>query len=425
MKKFSILGYIVFTILYLLVIGVSCQKDKGRQNPVLTTFNANNIKTTSVDSGGNISNEGSDPVTARGICWSVNKSPIVRYKDSTTTDGKGPGKFTSVLSGMKPGVNYYVRAYATSFAGTGYGNEVIASLPVSMPTVTTSAIIAINDSTVKCGGVVTSNGGSVVITRGVTLSSRQNPVVDNKYPLDGGGNGSYTVYINNLDPDSVYFLRAYAINGVGTSYGNEISFTLSKMLLKDVEGNYYRYVTIGYQVWMGDNLKTTRFKDSTEIPMVDSYSAWSNLKSPGLCWYNNYEDNNREIYGALYNWETVATGKLCPTGWHVPTDAEWKILSDRLGGEAIAGGKMKESSTLYWKIPNADATNESAFNALPGGSRSYNGEFGNMNTYGNWWSSTPSTGNVAFYRYLYFGNGIMTKSFISQKYGLSVRCVKN
>ena len=121
----------------------------------------------------------------------------------------------------------------------------------------------------------------------------------------------------------------------------------------------------------------------------------------------------------------MTSGKLCPTGWHVPTDVDWTILIDRLGGEALAGGKLKESSSVYWKVPNAGATNETLFSALPGGYRFNAGEYGNIGSYGNWWSSTSVNSTVAYYRYLYYGNGTVTRSYISQKYGLSVRCIKN
>jgi uncharacterized protein (TIGR02145 family) len=425
MEKYRRIGFTAGILFCLVLLLLGCKKDQNRQIPILVTFAVSNIKNTSVDSGGNITSEGSEPVKVRGVCWSVLQNPTIAHKDSTTSDGKGPGNFTSTITGMKQGANYYIRAYATSSVGTAYGNQVVAALPAVLPTVTTSLIVAIDAASVKTGGVVTNNGGSKVITRGVTLSNRQNPIVDNKYPLDEGGVGSFTFLIKGLDADSVYYLRAYATNSIGTAYGNELAFTLSKMLLKDADGNYYRYVTIGSQVWMADNLKTTRFRDSSAIALVDGYSSWSNLITPGVCWYNNDEESFKKSYGALYNWATVSSGKLCPTGWHIPSDSEWKILVDRLGGETEAGGKLKETSTLNWKIPNTDATNETAFNALPGGSRSSNGEFGNMNSYGNWWSSTSATGNVAYYRYLYFGNGTATKSFISQKYGLSVRCVKN
>jgi uncharacterized protein (TIGR02145 family) len=219
-------------------------------------------------------------------------------------------------------------------------------------------------------------------------------------------------------------VKAYAVNAIGTAYGNERSFSTSKLVVKDKDGNYYRIVTIGAQVWMADNLKTTRFRDSTLIPLVGDNTTWSQLPTPGYCWYNNQSDYGN-TYGALYNWPTVSSQKLCPTGWHVPTDTEWISLENQLGGLSVAGGKLKEIGTEHWTVPNSGATNEMMFNALPGGYRMNTGEYDNKGSYGNFWSATSVNATVAYYRYLYYGNGTMTKSFVNQKYGLSVRCLKN
>ena len=147
----------------------------------------------------------------------------------------------------------------------------------------------------------------------------------------------------------------------------------------DIDSNVYHTVTIGTQVWMVENLKTTRYNDGQEIPLVTDTVSWENLTSPGYSWFNN-DTVFKKSYGALYNWYTVNTGKLAPAGWHVPTLTEWNTLAAFLGGNTTAGGKMKstgtiESDTGLWYSPNTNATNSSGFTAIPGGYRHY-GEIG-------------------------------------------------
>ena len=143
---------------------------------------------------------------------------------------------------------------------------------------------------------------------------------------------------------------------------------VGQTFIADADGNTYKIIKIGDQVWTAENLRTTRYNDGTEIPLVTDYTAWTNLTTPSYAWTNN-DIGNKSVYGALYNWFVVKTCKLCPSGWHVPTDAEWTILENHLGGISVAGGKMKETGTEHWFAPNTDATNESGFTALPGGWR--------------------------------------------------------
>ena len=158
--------------------------------------------------------------------------------------------------------------------------------------------------------------------------------------------------------------------------------------LTDIDGNAYKAIKIGNQVWMYENLKTTKLNDGTAIPLVTTSAAWGNLTTPGYCWYNNDEASNKNVYGALYNWYTINTGKLCPAGWHVPTVAEWTTLTTFLGGESVAGGKLKETGIAHWKSPNTGASNETGFTALPGGFRDFDGVFAQIYNSGCWWSAT-------------------------------------
>jgi uncharacterized protein (TIGR02145 family) len=196
--------------------------------------------------------------------------------------------------------------------------------------------------------------------------------------------------------------------------------------ITDSDGNLYHAVTIGSQVWMVENLKTTKYNDGTAIPSVTDSSEWASLTTPGYCWYNNDAASYKTTYGALYNWYTVNTGKLCPTGWHIPSDAEWTTLTTYLGGDTLAGGKLKEAGTAHWSSPNVGASNQSGFTALPGGFRYYDGSFGNIRVWGNWWSSVEySISSNAWFRALFFDYSNIVRDNFTNKFGLSVRCIKD
>jgi uncharacterized protein (TIGR02145 family) len=241
---------------------------------------------------------------------------------------------------------------------------------------------------------------------------------------------SFDLKISGLTPNVTYYIRAYATSEEGTSYGNELSFTTpedisgQKGTVTDVDGNVYQTIGIGSQFWMAENLKTTKYNDGTSIPQVTGNRDWSLLFTPAYCWYNNDELSNKNIYGALYNWYTVNTGKLCPSGWHVPNNSEWAVLASYLGGSEVAGGKMKIPGTEYWKSPNAGATNSSEFSAFPSGLRWSNG-FEFLREGCAFWSSTIDLSKSAW------SHSIMnitmsledgTNSIID---GYSVRCAKD
>jgi len=192
----------------------------------------------------------------------------------------------------------------------------------------------------------------------------------------------------------------------------------SKKTVTDIDGNVYNTVTIGSQVWMAENLKVTKYRNGDVIGLRQSA-------------YNDNE-SNVATYGRLYEWNAVNDSRgISPAGWHVPSDAEWTVLINYLGGDAVAGGKLKESGTAHWQTPNSGATNETGYTALPGGQSDYLRTYGNMGSYGNWWSSTEVIPDViimqnyAWRRGLsYSNNGV---SRVENKWGnsLSVRCVKD
>ncbi len=192
--------------------------------------------------------------------------------------------------------------------------------------------------------------------------------------------------------------------------------------LMDYDLNSYEVVKIGNQIWMAENLKTTTYNDGTKIPLVSNYEKWSNLNSPGYCWYRNDDGSYKADYGALYNGFTVSTGKLCPLGWHVPSIEEWMILINYLG-EKMAGGQLKEIGSKYWMSPNTGATNVTGYTGLPGGSRGSYGTYFDEGLRGHWWSVSEHDKSNLWDISLTYSNSDATKSSDSRKIGLSVRCI--
>jgi len=161
----------------------------------------------------------------------------------------------------------------------------------------------------------------------------------------------------------------------------------------DVDGNVYKVIMLEEGVWMAENLRTTSFNDGSPIPLNKDNNSWKELKTSAYGWYND-DINYRNTYGAIYNWHAVGTGKLCPVGWHVPTEQEWIALMDYAGGLNKSGdnpGKLKEKGTAHWKSPNTGATNEIYFNALPAGGYSFFPWEIEPGTKTDWWTSTEDT----------------------------------
>ena len=193
----------------------------------------------------------------------------------------------------------------------------------------------------------------------------------------------------------------------------------------DIDGNVYNTVTIGSQTWMKENLKVIHYRNGDPISKVTNDSAWKSLSTGAYCDYDN-KTANSITYGKLYNWFTVVNSrKLCPTGWHVPSDGEWTTLTTFLGGENIAGGKLKESGTTHWLDPNTGATNESFFTAIPGGIRLDFGKFIMIGSYGTWWSTTEYDTYSAWSRNVYNNHINLDRYNFFKLNGMSVRCVKD
>jgi len=197
-------------------------------------------------------------------------------------------------------------------------------------------------------------------------------------------------------------------------------------IITDVEGNVYTSVTIGTQVWMVENLKTTKYSNGDLIGTTDPATLDISAEAaPKYQWAYNGNESNVNTYGRLYTWYAVTdTRNVCPTGWHVPTDEEWTILTTYLGGEDIAGGKLKEIGTTHWSTPNTGATNETGFTALPSGNRSSDAYY-HAGESDCLWSSTEAFQAFTYTRSMYCYSSNIARYSESKQYGFSVRCLRD
>lgn len=199
---------------------------------------------------------------------------------------------------------------------------------------------------------------------------------------------------------------------------------IEKDAVTDIDGNVYDAVTLGDQTWMTENLKTSKYRNGDPIPTGLNDDDWSNTSDGAHAVYDENSSNNA-TYGKLYNWYTVIDNRnLCPDGWHVPTDAEWSALVDYLGGEGVAGRKLKEAGTAHWRSPN-EATDKSMFSALPGGQRGWYGKYASLGDYGYWWSSSEGFASASWGWTMVYATDSIKRFNYTWEVGFSVRCIKD
>jgi uncharacterized protein (TIGR02145 family) len=388
---------------------------------VLTTDAITNITETSVTSGGNITDDGGATITARGVCWSINSDPTI--SDNFTSDGTGIGTYVSSLIQLTAGITYYVRSYATNSNGTSYGNE------QSFTTTQISTDPIVNS---------VSPLAAILGTETIFTVSGTNLSDDLLFHIDDLEN---KIFVSLSADKTVFKFKGMPSNSTGTKNGvikkvdNTELFTflvdytentIVNGTITDIDGNVYQTVIIGTQEWMAKNLKTTRYADGTEIPLVTDNTAWENLgdndTDDAYCYYNNNANGEKDTYGALY---TYASAKdACPSGWHLPNDSEWNSLTDYLGGSA--GSKLAGNAVLWnnENIKNDIQFGLSGFSAIPGGGRGYTpGEFSHIGNGGDWWSATDGSDSFAYDRQIFSTS--VGRSGRSKSYGFSVRCIKD
>jgi uncharacterized protein (TIGR02145 family) len=313
-------------------------------------------------------------------------------------------------------------------------------LKAPKPHVTTTSPSLVTSKTATSGGNAASTGAPVT-ARGICYATTHNPTISNQTISSGSGYGTYTSIISDLPGNSQYYVRAFVVKNSITYYGSEVSLvTLGDYgSVTDIDGNTYNTITIGTQVWTVENLRTTKYRDGTPIPNVADNAAWAGLTTGAYCNYNN-DTANAAIYGRLYNWSAATdTHNIAPAGFHLPSQAEWDVLRNYLGGLNVAGSKVKEAGLAHWFSPNTGADNSSGFTALPGGARYYNYStggsfFSHLGYNGVWWTSTTSGSNpdnamfietnyddILMYRSSFLGGF----GYYDKRTGYSIRLIKD
>ena len=367
-------------------------------------------------------------------------SAITGYTVTSNPGGKtGTGAASPItVTGLTNGTAYTFTATATNAIGTSLASSASNSVtPVAPSTVSGAPTIGTASAGNAQATVIftapVSNGGSAITGYTVTSS-----------PGNITGTGSVSpITVTGLTNGTAYTFTVTATNAIGTSVASSASNSVTPLgtttTVSDIDGNVYNIVTIGTQVWMAGDLKTTKYNDGTAIPNITDNIAWAAATTGAYSDYNNIPANST-TYGRLYNWYVVdnnaATkvasngGKnVCPTSWHVPSDAEWTTLTTYLGGNGVAGGKLKETGTTHWLTPNTGATNETGFTALPGSMRQWTGMYNSIGTDGVWWSSTVwGSSSLTYYAWswwLFYDYAMVDGGKDEYQSGISVSCVRD
>ena len=348
---------------------------------------------------------------------SINGSPEVKIADigNSTTQYSD----TAVRTGIK--YSYKLFAYANSNNSIPLKTDI--TLEGSLPKVITNTAVYISGTNGYSSVHISDDGGSAIIAKGIIWSTSGSPTVDLLTKTNNLAiKDSRLECISGLKASTKYYLRAYATNSIGTAYGDQIMFTtLNINSVSDIDGNFYNIIEIGGQFWMSENLKTTKFSNGDTIP----HESASNKYPRGYTWYND-DIFYKNKYGAIYNFYiSVDNRKIAPTGWHVPSEAEWIKLINNLGGGVIAGDALKESGNSNWKIPSTTATNLSGFSALPGGVKDCSNSFVKEGTYTQFTiDMTPQNGLISVLRLQSSSSEAQIINHFDCNAG-SVRCIKD
>lgn len=439
--------YFIFIVFFFAL--VACKKET--EKPAVETVRLTYIDSFSVQLEGNVIADGGADVTHTGFIVASSISAIDRVKEDGigsrsalifSSLNQNSRRFTSMAIGLSFNQEYYYVAFAANKNGMAYSEVYTFTIDGrSYPIVNTIAASNIDKTESTLNAEIEVDGNENISERGFFWSEIANPNSSSAKLVYSGTNNTFGANLTGLVENNTYYFRAYCINNGVMKLGEILSFKTNTDMpanMVDIDGNIYPVVKIGAQVWAAENLRTTKFADGSSIPYVSGSSQWESMSSAARCFYNN-DANINSVSGTLYNWyATVDPRKLCPNGWHVSTDQDWKTMETFLGmpaselenfawrGESEnVGGKLKK--TTGWSSPNSGATNETGFNSIASGYRSWAGLFVSQSIFNNnsIWTSTQSTPFPIVRGMLSDRTGVVRANTLDPRTGYSIRCVKD
>ena len=427
LKRFALLS------VAMLLAFAGCEDDFGPEHTkpadggalaTVSTNNVTDITATSAVCGGNVTSDGGNAVTARGICWSTSQKPTT--EDNATYSGTGIGSFTANITGLEAGTTYYVRAYAVNSQGTAYGTQKTFTTTTTgggsseeLPTVTTSSVTSITANSAICGGNVSSDGGSTVTARGVCWSTSQNPTTNDNTTYNGSDTGSFTSNISGLMAGTIYYVRAYAVNSQGTAYGTQKTFTTTTTSGGGGGGattgtiNGHEWVDLG----LPSGTKWATCNIGANAPEgYGNYYAWGETTTK-----SSYTEENCRTYGVSMNdisgnANYDAARANWGSTWRMPTKAEMKELRDN-----CTWTWTTQNGVNGYKVTGSNGN--SIF--LPAAGYCFRSSRYHVGEHGYYWSSAPDESRTGYAYDLGFYSGYLSVYWSNRLDGLTVRPVSD